>query len=79
MIETTGKTAVRYGELDGFVAWLKLQGFEPQVTEANRADLENLGREERLYGALIAGDKILLVQSPGIDRKSPNRFFYIVI
>ena len=79
MTATTGKTAVRHGEINGFVGWLKLHGFTPQVTEGSRADLENLGRDDRFYGGLMAGDKILLVQAPGVDREVPTRFFNIVI
>lgn len=79
MTATTGKTTVRHGEINGFVDWLKLHGFSPQVTEGSRADLENLERDDRFYGGLMAGDKILLVQAPGVDRTIPTQFFHIVI
>jgi hypothetical protein len=74
MTELTGKTALRHGELNGFVGWLKRNGFNPQVTEGNRADLQKLGEGDLVYGPIQAGDKILLV-----DKAEDTRFFHIVI
>jgi hypothetical protein len=79
MIQLTGKTAIRHGELNGFVEWLKRHNFNPKVTEGSREDLKALGEGDIVYGPLIAGDKILLVQAPGVDRENPTRFFHIVI
>jgi hypothetical protein len=80
MTATTAKTAVRHGELNGFVDWLKRQGYNPQVTEGTRADLENLTAENRFYGGISQVDKILLVEAPGCDRHNfPTQFFHIVL
>ena len=78
-MDTTGKTAVRHGEINGWINWLNRHGFSPQVREGTRADLVNLKREDRFYGGLCAGDKVLLVQSPGVDRTNGTQFFHIVI
>jgi hypothetical protein len=79
MMELTGKTAIRHGELNGFVEWLKRQGFNPEVTEGSREDLKSLGKGDIVYGSLMAGDKVLLVQAPGTNQELPTRFFHIVI
>lgn len=74
------RTAVRHGELKGFIEWLKRQGFaNPIVTDAKPEDLGKLGQDDRLYGQLQAGDKILFIQKPAEHGKKPNEFFNIVI
>lgn len=57
------KTAVRHGNKDVLVQWLKEQGYETTVTEGSKDDLKALEPADRVYGQLHTDCKILLVDA----------------
>jgi hypothetical protein len=69
-------TAVRHGNKDSLVKWLTEQGVNLTVVEGCQADLQSLQPSDQLYGHLVAGCKILLVEAGGGNGK-PTRFWHI--
>lgn len=75
-----GKIAVRHGDKDGLMNFLKNQGFQPRIAEANQSDLKNLSRADRYYGFLVPGTQILLIDSIKIEgQKRMFKYWLIMI
>jgi hypothetical protein len=75
-----GKTAVRYGDKDGWVDFLKARGFSPQVTEVTQSAINNLSKDDRYYGFLLPDSQILLIDTIETkDKKKTTRYWLIVI
>lgn len=75
-----GKTAVRHGDKDGLIDYLLQRGFEPKVREVGQAELRQLSKDDRYYGFLTPGSRILLIDTIGIKgQKSKTRYWEIMI
>ena len=69
------KTAVRHGDKNVLVQWLKEQGYDSIVTEGSRDDLKSLEPADRVYGQLHSDSKILLVDA-GDQKGIATRYWH---
>jgi hypothetical protein len=73
------KTTLRHGKLDLFLEWLNRHGFTPEVSEASQQYLNELKAEDRFYGELSKGDRILFIETPPNHGEIPKNYYHIVI
>lgn len=74
-----GKTAVRHGDKEGWIDFLRNQGFDPQITEASQSDLKNLSRADRYYGFLVPDTQILLIDSMEVERQKKVIQYWLIM